>query len=120
MQRLAVGAGDAHPQHDRADAIGKGGAGILRRPVGDVPGEDGFDVDVRGRGSGGRLLGGILGGERSRNTQREDWQQQRFHADTPWLRRARSAARRLRRSSDAPNTAATRQPNAVPAIWNPS
>src|SRR5437763_1627376 len=33
MQRLAVGTGHAHPQHDRADAVRKGGAGILRRAV---------------------------------------------------------------------------------------
>src|SRR5205085_11103986 len=123
VQRLAVAARDAHPEHDRPDAIGKTGAAILWRPVGGGARQNRCDVGG-GRGRGcrrrRRLLRGVLCSERSCNTQREDRYEQRFHADTPWLRFARSAARRLRRSNDAPSTAAMRQPNTVPANWKPS
>src|SRR5712692_1601797 len=121
MQRLAIGPGHAHPQHDRADAVGEGRAGILRRAVDERPCQDRLDVYVAGRrwrrcGRRCRTSGRILRRERTHEAQHQHRREERFHVVTPWLKCARSAARRLRRSSDAPSTAAMRQPNSVPPI----
>ena len=58
MQRLAVGASRAHPEHDRADGVRERGPGILWRAIHDRARQYGLHAHVTRSGGGSRSWSG--------------------------------------------------------------